>query len=198
MAARDLERPWDELDCLVAHLGGGITVCAHRHGRMVDLNNANEFGPFSPERAGGLPAGDLARLCYSGDYTMASLRRRLVGDGGLKAYLGTSDMREVDARVEAGEEWAGLVFRAMALQVAKEIASFAATLSGEVDAVILTGGIARDVGFVELVTSRVQWIAPVLVYPGEDEMRALAQGALRVLSGEEEALVYSENLTGRA
>jgi butyrate kinase len=129
---------------------------------------------------------------------MASLRRRLVGDGGLKAYLGTSDMREVDARVEAGEEWAGLVFRAMALQVAKEIASFAATLSGEVDAVILTGGIARDVGFVELVTSRVQWIAPVLVYPGEDEMRALAQGALRVLSGEEEALVYSENLTGRA
>jgi len=198
MAARDLERPWDELDCLVAHLGGGITVCAHRHGRMVDLNNANEFGPFSPERAGGLPAGDLARLCYSGDYTMASLRRRLVGEGGLKAYLGTSDMREVDARVEAGEEWAGLVFRAMALQAAKEIASFAATLSGEVDAVILTGGIARDVGFVELVTSRVQWIAPVLVYPGEDEMRALAQGALRVLSGEEEALVYSENLTGRA
>ena len=198
MAALDLGKPWDELDCLVAHLGGGITVCAHRHGRMVDLNNANEFGPFSPERAGGLPAGDLARLCYSGEYTMTSLRRRLVGDGGLKAYLGTSDMREVDARVEAGEERAGLVFRAMALQVAKEIASFAATLSGEVDAVILTGGIARDVGFVELVTSRVQWIAPVLVYPGEDEMRALAQGALRVLSGEEEALVYSGNLTGRA
>lgn len=198
MAAEELEKPWENLDCLVAHLGGGITICAHRQGRMVDLNNANEFGPFSPERAGGLPAGDLARLCYSGEYTMTSLRRRLVGEGGLKAYLGTSDMREVDSRVEAGDKKAGLVFRAMALQVAKEIASFAATLSGKVDAVILTGGIARDVHFIELVTSSVQWIAPVLVYPGEDEMRALAQGALRVLSGEEEALVYRDNLSRRA
>lgn len=194
MAAKDLGRDWDEIDVIVAHLGGGITVCAHKHGRMVDLNNANEFGPFSPERAGGLPAGDLARLCFSGKYTMEDLRKRLVGNGGLKSYLGTSDMREVSSRVQGGDEEAGLVCRSMALQVSKEICSYAATLSGRVDAVILTGGIAHDVRFVELVTSRVQWIAPVLVYPGEDEMSALAQGALRVLSGLEEALVYRDSV----
>ncbi len=198
MAAKDLGRDWDEVDVIVAHLGGGITVCAHKHGRMVDLNNANEFGPFSPERAGGLPAGDLARLCFSGKYTMADLRKRLVGNGGLKGYLGTSDMREVSSRVQGGDEEAGLVYRSMALQVSKEICSYAAALSGRVDAVILTGGIAHDVRFVELVTSRVQWVAPVLVYPGEDEMSALAQGALRVLSGLEEALVYRDSVLRRA
>jgi len=198
MAAEDLGKPWDEIDVIVAHLGGGITVCAHRQGRMVDLNNANEFGPFSPERAGGLPAGDLARLCFNGRYTMEELRKRLVGNGGLKAYIGTSDMREVPSRVDSGDEKAALVYRAMALQISKEIASFAATLSGKVDAVILTGGIAHDVSFVGLITSRIQWIAPVLVYPGEDEMRALAQGALRVLSGQEEALVYRDSVLRRA
>ncbi|HPE92138.1 MAG TPA: butyrate kinase, partial [Synergistales bacterium] len=127
MAAEDLGKPWDEIDVIVAHLGGGITVCAHRQGRMVDLNNANEFGPFSPERAGGLPAGDLARLCFNGRYTMEELRKRLVGNGGLKAYIGTSDMREVSSRVDSGDEKAALVYRAMALQISKEIASFAAT-----------------------------------------------------------------------
>jgi butyrate kinase len=191
-AAEDLGRPWDDLDVIVAHLGGGITVCPHRHGRMIDLNNANEFGPFSPERAGGLPAGDLARLCYSGDHNMLDLRKRLVGNGGLRAYLGTSDMREVSSLVKQGDLKAGLVYRAMALQISKEIGACSVALFGKVDAILLTGGVAHDSSFVELIMSMVQWIAPVLVYPGEDEMAALAQGALRVLSGEEKALVYRD------
>lgn len=197
-AAADLARPWDELDVIVAHLGGGITVCPHRHGRMIDTNNANEFGPFSPERAGGVPAGDLARLCYSGEYTMLDLRKRLVGNGGMKAYLGTSDMRDVSARVKKGDEQASLVYRAMALQISKEIGACAAALSGKVDAILLTGGVTHDSSFVELIISRVQWIAPVLIYPGEDEMAALAQGALRVLSGEEKALTYRDSVIRRA
>ncbi|HPD96880.1 MAG TPA: butyrate kinase [Synergistales bacterium] len=191
-AAKELGRSWDDLDVIVAHLGGGITVCPHRHGRMIDLNNANEFGPFSPERAGGLPAGDLARLCYSGDYNMLDLRKRLVGNGGLKAYLGTSDMREVSSLVKEGDLKAGLVYRAMALQISKEIGACSVALFGKVDAILLTGGVVHDSSFVELIMSMVQWIAPVLVYPGEDEMAALAQGALRVLSGEEKALVYRD------
>lgn len=197
-AAADLEKAWNEIDVIVAHLGGGITVCPHRQGRMIDLNNANEFGPFSPERAGGLPAGDLARLCYSGDYNMLDLRKRLVGNGGLKAYLGTSDMREVSALVRSGDEKASIVYRAMALQISREIGACAAALSGRVDAILLTGGVAHDSPFVELVVSRVQWIAPVLIYPGEDEMRALAEGALRVLSGEEKPLIYKDCLKRRA
>jgi len=197
-AAADLKRPWDELDVIVAHLGGGITVCPHMHGRMIDTNNANEFGPFSPERAGGLPAGDLARLCFRGDFTMLDLRKRLVGNGGLKAYLGTSDMREVSARVKEGDEEAALVYRAMALQISKEIGACSAALFGKVDAILLTGGVAHDSVFVGLIASRVQWIAPVLVYPGEDEMRALAEGALRVLSGEEEPLIYKDCVIRRA
>lgn len=197
-AAADLKKPWDELDVIVAHLGGGISVCPHRHGRMIDTNNGNEFGPFSPERAGGLPAGDLARLCFSGGFTMLDLRKRLVGNGGLKAYLGTSDMREVSARVKKGDEKASLVYRAMALQIAKEIGACTAALFGKVDAILLTGGLAHDSTFVELVTKRVQWIAPVLVYPGEDEMSALAEGALRVLSGEEKPLIYKDCVIRRA
>ncbi|MDO9508301.1 MAG: butyrate kinase [Thermovirgaceae bacterium] len=197
-AAADLARPWDELDVIVAHLGGGITVCPHRHGRMIDTNNANEFGPFSPERAGGLPAGDLARLCYSGNFSMLDLRKRLVGNGGLKGYLGTSDMREVSSRVKKGDEEAAIVYRAMALQISKEIGACSASLFGKVDAILLTGGVAHDSAFVELIISRVQWIAPVLIYPGEDEMSALAQGALRILSGEEKAQIYRDCVIRRA
>jgi len=196
-AAKDLGKKWDELDVIVAHLGGGITVCAHTGGRMVDLNNANEFGPFSPERAGGVPAGDLVRLCFSGEHTMQEIRRKLVGNGGLMGYLGTSDVREVKKRIADGDQKALLVYRAMALQVAKEIASYAATLKGKVDAILVTGGVAHDSDFVALVQERVQWIAPVLRYPGEDEMRALAEGALRVLRGEEEPRIYGDSIKRR-
>ena len=198
IAARDLGKAWDELDVIVAHLGGGITVCAHRKGRMADLNNANELGPFSPERAGGVPAGDLVRLCFSGEHTLQDVRRRLVGKGGLVGYLGTNDVREVKKRIEGGDEFADLVYRAMAFQIAKEIASYAATFSGKVDAILLTGGVAHDSDLVQMVQERVQWIAPVLLYPGEDEMRALNEGALRVLRKEEEPRIYGESIRREA
>lgn len=198
LAARDLGKLWDELDVVVAHLGGGITICAHSRGRMIDVNNANEFGPFSPERAGGVPAGDLIRFCFSGEHTMQDVRRRLVGRGGIMGYLGTSDMREVKKRIEGGDESAGVVYRSMALQVAKEIASYAVTLKGKVDAILVTGGVAHDSDFVRLVQERIQWIAPVLLYPGEDEMSALNEGALRVLRGEEKPRIYGDSIKREA
>lgn len=191
-AAADLGKPWDELDAVVAHLGSGITICAHCHGRMIDLNNADDFGPFSPERAGGLPAGDLVRLCYSGKHTLKEIRKRLLKDGGLKAYLGVSDVREVNRRIQQGDEMARKIHMAMAYQVAREIGACSTVFSGRVDVILITGGVAFDSTFVRLVQERVQWIAPVLVYPGEDEMQALAEGALRVVLGEEEAKRYGD------
>jgi butyrate kinase len=198
LAARDLGKAWDELDVVVAHLGGGITICAHSKGRMIDVNNANEFGPFSPERAGGVPAADLVRFCFSGEHTLQDVRRRLVGKGGVMGYLGTSDMREVKKRMEAEDEFAGVVYRSMALQIAKEIASYAVSLEGKLDAILVTGGIAHDSDFIKLVQERIQWIAPVLIYPGEDEMSALNQGALRVLRGEEKPRIYGESIKQEA
>lgn len=191
-ASRDLGKDWREVNLIVAHLGGGISVAASRWGRIVDVNNANEFGPFSPQRAGGVPAGDLLRFCFSGKHSEKEVLRRLVGKGGLVAYLGTDNVQEVARRVAEGDEKASLVYRAMVLQVAREIGACAATLEGDVNAVILTGGVAHDRAFDALVTGRVQWIAPVLVYPGEDELAALADGVLRVLRNEEEALDYSQ------
>lgn len=191
-AAKELGGDWRKLRFIVAHLGGGFSICAHKDGRMVDLNNANENGPFSPERAGTVPSGDLVRLCYSGKYNIKELRRKLTGESGFVGYLGTNDMRDVKERIKKGDEKAALVYRAMALQVAKEIASYSATLEGKVDAIILTGGVVYDEDFAATVTERVQWIAPVLMYPGENEMKSLAENALRVLKGEEKAASYAD------
>lgn len=195
-AAADLEVDWRDVNFIVAHLGGGISIAACRRGRIVDVNNANEFGPFSPQRAGGVPAGDLVRLCFSGKRNEREVLDGLVRRGGVLGYLGTDNMQEVSARAAAGDGDAAQVYRAMALQVAREIGACAATLEGDVRAVVLTGGVAHDRSFDVLVTERVQWIAPVLVYPGEDELAALAQGALRVLRNEEEALDYSRFAKG--
>lgn len=195
-AAADSGKKWDELNFIVAHIGGGITICAHEKGRMIDLNNANDFGPFSPERAGGLPAGDLLRMCFSGESTEKDVLRRLVGKGGLSAYTGTSDVREVKALAAEGDALAREAYEAMAWGIAREIGAQAAALSGYVDAILFTGGVAFDSDFISLVQKRVQWIAPVLIYPGEDEMPALAEGALRVLRGEEEARIYACHISG--
>ena len=191
-AARDLGGDWRKMDFVAAHLGGGTSICAHRQGRIVDTNNANEFGPFSPERAGGLPAGDLARLCFSGRYTLQEVRKLLVGGGGLVGYTGESDVRKVKALIAKGDESAALAYRAMAFQVAKEIGACAVVLAGKVDAILLTGGVAHDPDFVAMVAERVQWIAPVLSYPGEDELTALAEGAMRVLRKEETPMCYGD------
>lgn len=191
-AAAELGKQYDEVNLVVAHLGGGVSVGAHLRGKVVDVNNALDGeGSFSPERSGGLPAGDLARLCFSGKYTEAEIRKLLVGKGGLVAYLDTNDGREVVKRMEAGDSQAELVYKAMAYQIAKEIGSCAVVLKGRVDAVVITGGLAFDNQYlIPWIKERVAFIAPVRVYPGEDESLALAEGALRVLTGQEQAKSY--------
>ncbi|SCZ81668.1 butyrate kinase [Acidaminobacter hydrogenoformans] len=190
-AAKEMGRDYTELNLIVAHLGGGISVGAHKKGRVVDVNNALDGeGPFSPERSGGLPVGDLIKLCFSGTMTQGEIKKRITGNGGLVAYLGTNNAKEVSERIASGDSEAALVYKAMAYQVAKEIGSCAAVLKGEVDAILLTGGIAYDKQFIEWIEKRVQFIAPVKKYPGEDEMTALAEGAQRILNGEEEARQY--------
>lgn len=192
-AAAELGRPYGDLDLVVVHLGGGISVSAHRHGRMVDVNNANDQGPFSPERAGTLPLTGLLDLLQS---TPASaLRRRLWGGGGLVAHLGTHDCQEVERRIAAGDERALLVYRAMAYQVAKEMGAMAAAVGSAPDAVVLTGGLAHSQLFVGWIAERVSFLGRVLVYPGGEEMAALAAGTRRVLRGEEQARRYGESIT---
>ncbi|MBZ4663465.1 MAG: buk [Caloramator sp.] len=182
---------YEDLNLIVAHMGGGISVGAHKKGRVVDVNNALDGeGPFSPERSGGLPVGDLVKMCFSGKYTQDEIKKKITGKGGLVAYLGTNDGREVKKMMDEGNKEAELIYKAMAYQVAKEIGSCAAVLKGEVDAIILTGGLAYGEEYVSWIKERISFIAPVVVYPGEDEMLALAEGGLRVLKGEEAAKEY--------
>lgn len=179
---------------VVAHIGGGITVSPVKDGRLLDCNNANEEGPFSPERTGGLPVGDLAKLAFSGKYTLPELKKKITGQGGLVAYLGTNDGRVVDKRIEDGDQKAELIFKAMAYQLAKEIGAMATVLCGKLDAIILTGGLAHNKRLTNWISEYVSFIAPVELVPGEDEMLALAQGALRVVKGEEVAKIYENEV----
>lgn len=191
--AKETGRHYQELRLIVTHMGGGITVGVHEHGRVIDVNNGlHGDGPFSPERAGTVPAGDLVDLCFSGDYYRAEVMKMLVGQGGLVGYLGTNDAVTVEKRIDKGDEDAARVYEAMAYQVAKEIGSASAVLSGEVDAIILTGGLAYGKSFTEEISRRVGWIADVIVMPGENELQALAEGAARVLNGEEPAKHYPQ------
>lgn len=191
--AASVGKKYEELNLIVAHMGGGVTVGAHRKGRVIDVNNAVDGdGPYSPERPGGLPVGEVMRLCYSGKYaTYEEIRKEFTSRAGLIAYLGTNDLREAVSRAELGDEFAGLVLKGMAYQIAKEIGAAAAVLCGDVDAVILTGGIAYCTMITDWVKERISFIAPCAVYPGEDELGALATGVLRVLRGEEPVHRYS-------
>ena len=190
-AAQKLGKKYNEVNLIVAHMGGGISVGAHRKGKVIDVNNAlNGDGPFSPERSGGLPAADLVKLCFSGKYQLGEIMNMLRGKGGMVAYLGINDVRDAKKRIAEGDEKAKLVFEAMAYQVAKEIGLLATVLKGDVDGIVLSGGIAYAEDFIDLIKERVEWIAPIMVFPGEEEMEALAQGALRVLRGEEQAKIY--------
>lgn len=190
--ALSLGKRYVDLNLIVVHLGGGISVGAHKKGRVIDVPNAlNGEGPFSPERAGGLPIWDLVELCFSGKYTKSELQKMIVGNGGIVSYLGTNDAREVVRRINEGDEYAELVYKAMTYQVAKEIGASSAVLKGDVDQIIITGGIAYDKMFVGWLEEMIGYIAGVTVYPGEDELKALAEGGQRVLSGEEEPKVYS-------
>lgn len=184
----------EDLNLVVAHLGGGISVVPMKNGKMIDANNANEMGPLSPERAGGLPVGDVAKLCFSGQYTEKELKVKMRGKGGITAYLGVNDVREVVARIEAGDKEAKLVLDAMCYQVAKEIGAMATVLQGKVDAVVLTGGIAYGKYVTDYITEHVSFIAPVIIKAGEDEMKALNEGFLRVNRGEEAAKIYENEV----
>lgn len=184
---------YGDMRLLVAHMGSGITVSAHRGGRVLD-SNCIEEGPFGPDRTGSLPARALARLCFSGAMTAAELDRHLFGDGGLFAYLGTRELTEVERRIGAGDAQAAAVFEAMIYQIAKETGAMAAVLCGKVDAVLLTGGMAHSERLLSLLRPQIEWIAPITVYPGEDELRALADGVFRVLDGEEKARRFAAEL----
>lgn len=190
-AASELGKAYDDINLIVAHLGGGISVGAHLRGRVIDVNDALAGdGPFTPERSGGLPAGKLVEMCYSDGYTRDEMMKKLIGKGGLAAYLGTSDALTVERRIDEGDSRARLIYEAMGYQVAKEIGACAAVLKGDVDVIIITGGIAHSKMLVQWIEERVGFIAPVKVYPGENEMEALAAGGLRVLTGNEQANVY--------
>ncbi len=182
--AKELGRPYETLRLIVAHMGSGITVSAHRDGRQIDSNTIEE-GPFGPDRTGGLPVRALVKLCYSGRFGQKEIDHKVFGDGGLYAYLKTRDLEEVERRMDAGDGQAALVFDAMVYQIAKEAGAMAAVLEGRVDAVLLTGGMAHSKRVVARLRGYLEWIAPVRVYPGEDELQALAEGVFRVLDGEE-------------
>lgn len=190
--AKSLDKKYEELNLIVAHLGGGISVGAHLSGRVVDVNNALDGdGPFSPERSGTLPAGQLAKLCFSGEFTYDQVKKMINGQGGLIAHAGTNDAYEVEMKARAGDKNAKLLQDAMAYNIAKLIGSMAVVLKGKVDGILLTGGIAHNTDLVDYIKEMVGFIAPVTVYPGEDEMQALAMNGLMVLKGEILAKQYS-------
>lgn len=192
LAVSDLSKKYHEVNLIVAHLGGGITVSAIRKGRVIDTNNALDTGPYTPERAGTLPMFDFAEWCFSGKDSLEQIKRRMVGGGGLVAYLGTNNCKEVEKRVSEGDREAKVVYEAMLYQIAQEIGSRAVALKGDIDAIVLTGGMAESEMVVEKLKEWVGFLGKVLVYPGEDEMKSLALGALRVLKREEEARTYPE------
>ena len=189
--ANEIGKPYTDLNLIVVHMGGGVSVGAHKNGRVIDIFNALDGdGAFSPERAGSVPSGALIKMCFSGKYTEKEVYKKIVGNGGFNAYMGTNDMRDVEKAVLAGDEQAIEYRDAFILQVAKDMGSMACVLDGKVDQIIVTGGIAYDKGVVAGLKERAQWIAPFTVYPGEDELLALVQGGLRVVNGVEEAMKY--------
>lgn len=192
--AKKINKNIEDINFVVAHLGGGISVAAVKGGKIIDTNNANEGGPFSPERAGGVPVGDIIKLSYSGQYTYKELKKKVIGKAGLVGYLGTNDARDVEKMIENGDEKAKLIFEAMCYQIGKDIGSYAASLYGKVDRIILTGGLAYSKRLCEYVISMVDFIAPVEVVAGEDEMQSLAEGAYRVISKEEKAKIYEKEV----
>jgi butyrate kinase len=184
--AREQGMPYEALRLIIVHLGSGITVSAHRDGRMID-NNSIEEGPFGPDRSGSLPVKALVNVCFDGRFTQAQLVRQVFGDGGIFAYLGTRDLKEVERRIASGDVDAARIFEAMIYQIAKEAGAMTAVLQGKVDCVLLTGGMAHSEKVVNRLSEYVDWIAPIVVYPGENELQALAEGAFRVLNEEEQA-----------
>ena len=192
MYANSINRKYEDLNLIVVHLGGGISVGAHKKGKVIDVNNAlYGDGPFSPERTGGLPSGQLADLCFSGKYTHAEIKSMITGKGGMVAYLGTNSFREVSKMAESGDPKAALIMDAEAYQVSKEIGSMAAVLEGKIDAIIITGGMAFQEKFVNSIRTRVRFLAQIVIYPGEDEIKSLAFNGLLAIDGKIGIKTYS-------
>lgn len=190
--AKEQNKRYEDLNLVICHLGGGISVAVHHHGRAIDANNALDGeGPFSPERAGTLPAGQLIDLCFSGKHTQDELKKRISGRAGLAAHLGSTDMMQIEDNIEKGDTHAALILDAMVYNIAKTIGGAATVLYGKIDAILLTGGIARSEYVIPRLTERISFLAPVYVYPGEDEMEALALNALGALRGDLAIQVYS-------
>ncbi|MDR2980524.1 MAG: butyrate kinase, partial [Bacteroidales bacterium] len=189
--AKDTSKKYEDLNLIVAHMGGGISVGAHDHGRIIDVNQALDgTGPFSPERSGTLPMNKVIQACFSGKYTLDEMKKMIVGKGGYVAYFGTNDAIAIEKAAQDGDPKAKMIENAMAYQVAKEIGGAAAVLKGKIDAILLTGGLAYGKPLVQEIKQYITWIAPIFEYPGEDEMRALAMNALMILNGEIEAKDY--------
>ena len=189
-AAEELGVRYEDMNMVVAHLGTGISISAHRKGRIIDVNNANDGGPFSPQRTGSLPTTGLIKLAFSGKYDVKGLLRKVTKEGGLLAYLGTDDIPEIERRIDKGDKEAELIYNAMIYQIGKEIGAYAAALKGMVDLIVVTGGMARSERLCAELLPYIEWIARVKFYPGEFEMEALAYGALRALRGEEHPKTY--------
>jgi butyrate kinase len=190
-AAKELNKNYNEINLIVAHLGGGVSVGAHQLGRVIDVNNALDGdGPMSPERSGGLPNGPLYKMALSGKYTLKELKRKNYGNGGMVAYLGTNDGFEIEKMIKSGDKLALFILEVMCYQISKEIGACSTVLKGKVDAIVITGGLAYDQLVLDLIKERTSFISKILVFPGEDEMEALAYGALRVLRNEEEYKEY--------
>jgi butyrate kinase len=192
--ANDVEQSYEDLRLVVAHLGSGHSISAHASGRMIDATNSREEGAFSTERSGSVPVVELVRLCFSGRYTQEQVETMLTREGGLTSYLGTRDLPEVERRIAEGDQYAGLVFRAMVYQISKEIGAMSCVLRGRVDAILLTGGMAHSQRLTSALQASVQWIAPVKIYAGEDELRALAEGVLRVIRHEEPSREFGQEV----
>ncbi len=190
-AARELGRPYEDVNLIVCHLGGGCTVGVHEKGRVIDVNNGfNGEGPIAPERAGTVPAADLVELCFSGSFSKDDIKRKITGKGGMVALLKTNDMRQTEARIQAGDAEAALVFEAMVTTVAKQVGACAGVLKGRVDGIVLTGGLACSRRVIDGIVERIAFLGRIFVYPGENELIALATAALRVLRGEDQAKIY--------
>lgn len=189
-AAEKLNIEYEKSSFVIAHTGGGISVAPIRNGKIIDVNDASSDGPFSPERTGGLPLQPFITLAYSGKYSESELRKFVMGNGGLVSYLGTNNAEEVEKRIAGRDAEAKEVFEAMAYQIAKEIGAMATVLKGKVDAIVITGGLAKSEMLTEWIIDRVKFIAPVLIFRGDDEMKALAKGALRVLTTKEQSKLY--------
>lgn len=189
--AAECGKPYASLNLIVVHMGGGVSVGAHKDGRIIDVFNALDGdGAFSPERAGGVPVGALIKMCFSGQYSQQEVYKKIVGNGGFNAYMGTNDMRQVEDLVNAGDPKATAICNAFIFQVAKDVGSMACVLKGKVDQIVVTGGIAYDKNVMKGLKEACEWIAPMTVYPGEDELLALVQGGLRAINKIEEAKIY--------